>query len=68
MVRKKTRSQIMVADGTSGMTKLEDRRFEKGDWPISFEIPVAGEKAERWSRYLKWGCHKRGWSPLGQVA
>src|SRR5215469_4733892 len=53
---------LMVADGAGGMTKLEDRRFEKGDWPISFEIPVAGEPAERWSRYLKWGCHKRGWS------
>jgi len=69
MVRKKARSQIMVADGAGGMTKLEDRRFEKGDWPISFEIPVAGEQAERWSRYLEWGCHKRGWlSPsLGQL-
>ena len=69
MVRKKARSQIMVADGAGGMMKLQDRRFEKGDWPISFEIPVAGEQAERWSRYLKWGCHKRGWSPasLGQL-
>jgi hypothetical protein len=49
--------------------KLEDRRFEKSDWPISFEIPVTGEQAERWSRYLKWGCHKRGWSSssLGQL-
>jgi hypothetical protein len=62
MVRKKARSHIMVADGAGGMMKLEDRRFEKGDWPISFEIPIAGEQAERWSRYLKWGCHKRGWS------
>jgi hypothetical protein len=69
MVRKKARSQIMVADGAGGMTKLEDQRFEKGDWPLSFEIPVAGEQAERWSRYLKWGCHKRGWSSssLGQL-
>jgi hypothetical protein len=69
MVRRKARSLIMVADGGGGMTKLEDQRFEKGDWPIRFEIPAAGEQAERWSRYLKWGCHKRGWSPssLGQV-
>lgn len=59
----------MVADAAGGMMKLEDRRFEKGDWPISFEIPVAGEQAESWSRYLKWGCHKRGWSAssLGQL-
>jgi hypothetical protein len=69
MVRKKAKSQIMVADGAGGMMTLEDRRFEKGDWPISFETPVAGEQAARWSRYLKWGCHKRGWSPssLGQL-
>src|SRR5262249_41829202 len=69
MVRKKATSQIMVADGEGGMTKLEDRRFEKGDWPISFEIPVTGQQAERWSRYLTWGGHKRGWklSGLGQI-
>ena len=69
MVRKKARSQIMVADGAGGVMKLEDRRFEKGDWPINFEIPVAGEQPERWSGYLKWGCHKRGWSlsSLGQL-
>jgi hypothetical protein len=69
MVRKKSRSKIMVADGAGGMMKLEDRRFEKAGWPINFEIPVTGEQAQRWSRYLKWGCHKRGWSAssLGQL-
>jgi hypothetical protein len=70
MVRKKkATSQIMVADGAGVMTKLEDRRFERGDWPISFEIPAADNQAERWSRYLKWGCHKRSWSSssLGQI-
>jgi hypothetical protein len=69
MVRKKATLQITVADATGGKMKLEDRRFEKGDWPISFEIPLADEQAERWSRYLKWECHKRGWSPssIGQL-
>jgi hypothetical protein len=47
-LEKKARSQIMVADGAGGVMKLEDRRFEKGDWPINFEIPVAGEQPERW--------------------
>jgi len=47
--------------------EIKDRRFEGGDWPIKFDIPV--EDADRWSRYLGWGCHKRGWSPssLGQM-
>jgi hypothetical protein len=51
------------------MIKLEDRRFEKRDWPIKFEIPVEREQADRWPRYLRAGCHRRGWaSPsLGQL-
>src|SRR5262249_37480024 len=40
-----------------------------GDWPITFEIPVEREQADRWSRYLAWGCQQRGWSSsaLGQL-
>jgi hypothetical protein len=34
------------------MAKVEDRRFEKGDWPIAFEVPV--EQADTWFR-----CRKR---------
>jgi hypothetical protein len=51
------------------MMEVKDRRFEGGDWPIKFEIPVEQEQAERWSRYLAWGCHRRGWSPsaFGQL-
>jgi hypothetical protein len=26
------------------MMKMEDRRFEKGDWPISFDIPVGQDR------------------------
>jgi hypothetical protein len=69
MARTKPRSQVSVADGAGGMMKLEDRRFEDGVWPIRFEIAIAEEQAERWSRYLKWECHRRGWSSsaLGQL-
>lgn len=69
MVKRKARTEIKVADGAGGMMKMEDRRFEKGAWPISFEVPVANEEADRWSRYLSWSCHERGWTaPLvGQL-
>jgi hypothetical protein len=62
MVKRKSRTEIKVTDGAGGMMKLEDRRFERGAWPISFEVPVAHEEADRWSRYLTWSCHERGWT------
>jgi hypothetical protein len=62
MVKRKSRMEIRVADGAGGMMKVEDRRFEKGKWPISFEVPVANEQADRWSRYLteidRWNAHR----------
>jgi hypothetical protein len=60
---------MMVADGIGGMKKVEDHRFEQRDWPISFEIPIEGEQAERWSRYLRWSCYTRDWqlTLLGQL-
>jgi hypothetical protein len=69
MVKRKPRTEIKVADGAGGMMKMEDRRFEKGAWPISFEVPVANEEADRWSRYLGWSRDERGWttSGLGQL-
>jgi hypothetical protein len=69
MVKRKSRMEIRVADGAGGMMKVEDRRFEKGEWPISFEVSVTNEQADRWSRYLNWSCHRRGWtaSKFGQV-
>jgi hypothetical protein len=65
MVKRKSRTEIRVADGVGGMIKIEDHRFDGGDWPISFAVPVAQDQAERWSRYLTWGCHRRGWAPSG---
>jgi hypothetical protein len=69
MARKKSKAQLMVADGAGGMMTLEDRRFDKGEWPITFEIPIEGEEAERWGRHLSWGCYDWGWSSssFGQV-
>jgi hypothetical protein len=69
MVKRKSRAEIKLADGAGGLMKMEDRRFEAGEWPISFAIPVAQEQADRWSRYLRWECHRRGWAPsaLGQL-
>jgi hypothetical protein len=69
MVKRKSRMEVRVADGGGGMMKVEDRRFEKGDWQISFEVPLANEQADRWSRYLSWSCHRRGWasSKFGQM-
>jgi hypothetical protein len=69
MAKTKSRAIVSVADGAGGMMEVKDRRFENGDWPIKFEVPVEGEQADRWSRYLSAGCHRRGWaaSGLGQI-
>jgi hypothetical protein len=69
MVKRKSRATIMVADGAGGMKRAEDRRFEGGEWPISFEIPPEHEQAARWTRYLRAECERRGWSlsSLGQL-
>src|SRR5437870_688258 len=59
MVKKKSKAVILVADGTGGMSRVEDRRFEAGDWPIQFE--VAEKSADRWLTHLGAECRKRGW-------
>jgi hypothetical protein len=69
MAKSKSKAIFSVADGAGGMMEMKDRRFEKGDWPIKFDIPVEQEQADRWPRYLSAGCHRRGWSRsgLGQI-
>lgn len=59
----KLRSRITVADGADGMIQVEDRRFERREWPISFEVPVG--QAENWFHYLLAECERRGWSSVG---
>jgi hypothetical protein len=69
MAKTKSKAILSVADGAGGTMEVKDRRFEKGDWPIKFEVPVEQEQADRWPRYLSAGCHRRGWMPsaLGQL-
>jgi hypothetical protein len=69
MAKSKSKTIFSVADGAGGMMEMKDRRFEKGDWPIKFDVPVEQEQANRWPRYLNAGCQRRGWSSpaLGQI-
>ena len=69
MAKSKSKAIFSVADGAGGMTEMTDRRFEKGDWPIKFEVRTEQEQADRWPRYLSAACHQRGWgsSTLGQI-
>ena len=69
MTKRKPKAIVSVADGAGGMMEVKDRRFENGDWPIKFEVPVEQEQADRWPRYLAAECHRRGWgwSGLGQL-
>jgi hypothetical protein len=63
MVRAKSKTTIMVADGAGGMAKVQDRRFETGDWPIRLEVPQT--QADTWFRYFYAECGRRGWSSHG---
>jgi hypothetical protein len=63
MARAKSKAIIMTADGAGGMAQVQDRRFEQGDWPIRFEVPV--EQADTWLQYFSAECQKRGWSSGG---
>jgi hypothetical protein len=65
MAKSKSKTIFSVADGAGGMMEVKDRRFEKGDWPIKFDVPVEQEQADRWPRYLSAACHRRGWSSSG---
>jgi hypothetical protein len=69
MARSKPKATIMVADGAGGMMRVTDLRFEKGDWPITFEVPPDREQADHWTRYLRAECDRQGWSvsSLGQI-
>jgi hypothetical protein len=69
MVKAKSRTIVMATDGAGGVMKVTDLRFERSDWPITFEVPVEREQAERWTRYLRAECERRGWtaSSFGQI-
>ena len=46
MVKRKSRAEIRTPDGAGGMSRIEDLRFEGGEWPI--QLDIAGEEADRW--------------------
>ena len=62
MPKAKSKATVMTADGSGGLAKLQDRRFEQGDWPIRFEVP--NEQAGTWLRYFNAECERRGWAVL----
>ena len=59
-VRSKPKARIQVADGTGGMLAVVDRRFDRRQWPISFQVPTA--EAENWFWHLEFECDRRRWS------
>ena len=67
MPKAKSKATVMAADGSGGLAKVQDRRFEQGDWPIRFEVP--NEQADTWLRYFSAECESRGWnsSSFGQM-
>ena len=56
MAKAKPKSILMVADGAGGMVKVQDRRFEAGNWPIRFEVAAA--QSDTWFRYFYGECEK----------
>jgi hypothetical protein len=63
IIRSKPKSKIMVADGAGGLLEVVDRRFDRCEWPISFQVTAA--EAENWFRHLEFECERRGWSSAG---
>jgi hypothetical protein len=63
MAKAKPKSTLMVADGAGGMVKVQDRRFEAGNWPIRFEVAAA--QSDTWFRYFYGECEKQDWSSSG---
>ena len=62
MVRSKSKALLSTSDGAGGMSPVKDYRFDKGEWPISFEVPHEQEQSDRWPRYLSAECNRRGWT------
>jgi hypothetical protein len=63
MSKTKPKATILIADGAGGMARVQDRRFEAGDWPIRIDVPK--EQADSWLRYFYAQIEKQGWSSSG---
>src|SRR6266508_2652018 len=66
MTKKKMRAIVHVPDPAGGMRRVEDRRFEPGDWPIRIDVPV--DYADNWLQYLTVAVRARGWQQLGGMS
>ena len=64
MAKAKSKSTVLVAGAAGGMVKVEDRRFDRGEWPIRFEVP-RGELSEKWLQYFGAECCRRSWRIVG---
>jgi hypothetical protein len=60
MVKKKSKAVILAADGAGGMVQVQDRRFERSNWPLN--LAVSPQEADKWLAYLFAECTKRNWS------
>jgi hypothetical protein len=59
----KSKAKILTADGTGGMTEVQDRRFEARDWLVDFVVPT--EQADDWFEYFTAECQNSGWNSSG---
>jgi hypothetical protein len=62
-VKSKPKAKLMVADGAGGLSEVIDRRFDRGGWPISFQVPTS--EADDWFWHLQFEYERRGWSSAG---
>jgi hypothetical protein len=63
MAKTKSKAKIMTPDGAGGLAEAQDMRFERVDWPVSFEVAAA--QADTWFEYLSAECQKLGWNSSG---
>jgi len=49
MAGAKPKATIMVADCAGGIVRVQNRRFEPGDWPIGFQMAVPMTRRSRLS-------------------
>jgi hypothetical protein len=64
VAKSKSKAIVSVNDGAGGMMRVEDRRFDATDWPVTFMV-ADRDHADRWLAHLNEACSKRGWSSAG---
>jgi len=64
MAKSKSKAIVSVNDGAGSMMRVEDRRFDATDWPVTLMV-ADRDHADRWLAHLNEACSKRGWSSAG---